>query len=178
VFLPGKRLATAFRIALAVAATLLALARPLAAQYGEVALGAAPPALTSERLFGNDPVELGALRGRVVALDFWATWCGPCRAIMPTLDRLHDAHHDEGLTVIGVGREPASRIRRHLAVSPVHYTVVRDIGGTMARYGIRAIPTVVLVDRRGLVRQVFVGVDDGAMRRIEAMITALLAEPQ
>jgi thiol-disulfide isomerase/thioredoxin len=178
VFWPGKRLAPVSAIALAAAALLLSLGRPSFAQYGEVAVGEAPPALTTERLFGNDAIDMQALRGRVVVLDFWATWCGPCRAIMPTLDRLHDAHHAAGLTVIGVGREPASRIRRHLAVSPVHYTVARDIGGTMARYGIRAIPTVVLVDRRGLVREVFVGVDHAALGRIETLVTALLAEPQ
>ncbi len=61
--------------------------------------------------------------------------------------------------------------------SPVGYTVARDLGGTLARYGVRAIPTVVLIDRRGLVREIFEGVDDRALSRIEHLVTTLLAEP-
>lgn len=122
-------------------------------------------------------MDLRDLRGRVVVLDFWASWCRPCRAIMPTLDQLHSDHHDDGLTVLGVAREPESRILRHLERSPVHYTIARDAGGTLARYGVRAIPTVVVIDRRGLVREVFVGVDGDALGRIQRLVTTLLAEP-
>jgi len=163
-----------------VAASLLALglAASLAAQDAPLAVGEAPPALAAERLSGADPIDLGALRGRVVIVDFWASWCRPCRAIMPALDGMHAEHHDEGLTVLGVAREPTSRIRRHLAESPVGYTVGRDAGGTLARYGVRALPTLVVIDRRGLVREVFVGVDGGSMLpRLEHLVTALLAEP-
>lgn len=155
---------------------LLSLA-PLAAQDDFLAIGEAPPPIAAERVSGGDAVDLGALRGRVVVVDFWASWCRPCRAIMPTLDHLHAEHHDEGLTVLGVAREPESRIRRHLERAPVGYTIARDAGGTLARYGVRAIPTVVLIDRRGLVREVFVGVDGAALSRIERLVTSLLAEP-
>jgi thiol-disulfide isomerase/thioredoxin len=156
----------------------LCLAASLAAQDDSVWVGEAPPAIAAERLSGTDPLDLAALRGRVVIVDFWASWCRPCRSIMPALDGLHAAHHDEGLTVLGVAREPASRIRRHLAESPVGYTVGRDAGGTLARYGVRALPTLVLIDRRGLVREVFVGIDGGSMLgRLERLVTALLAEP-
>lgn len=155
---------------------LAAFAAPLAAQDGAPAVGEAPPTLSAERLSGPDAVDLGQLRGRVVVLDFWASWCRPCRAIMPTLDHLHAAHHDEGLSVVGVAREPEAHIRRHLSRSPVGYTVARDTGGTLARYGVRAIPTVVVIDRRGLVREVFVGVDSADLGRIEHLVTTLLAE--
>lgn len=139
--------------------------------------GARAPELGASDLGGNR-VTIESLRGSVVIVDFWASWCRPCRSIMPALDGLHAAHHDEGLTVLGVAREPASRIRRHLAESPVGYTVGRDAGGTLARYGVRALPTLVLIDRRGLVREVFVGIDGGSMLgRLERLVTALLAEP-
>lgn len=162
----------------AACALAIALVAPrLGAQDSFPAVGEAPPALITERVAGGDSVDLSQLRGRVVVVDFWASWCRPCRAIMPTLDHLHAAHHDEGLTILGVAREPAARIRRHLATSPVGYTVARDLGGTLARYGVRAIPTVILIDRRGLVREIFEGVDDRALSRIERLVTSLLAEP-
>jgi thiol-disulfide isomerase/thioredoxin len=165
-----------FLVGLALVWSFAALA-PLRAQDGFLGIGEAPPPVAAERLSGADSIDLRELRGRVVVVDFWASWCRPCRAIMPTLDHLHAEHHDDGLTVLGVAREPATRIRRHLADSPVGYTIARDTGGTLARYGVRAIPTVVLIDRRGLVREVFIGVDGAALARIERLVGTLLAEP-
>ena len=136
----------------------LTLTAPSIAQTGDdgapASVGHAPPALTAERISGGDSVSLPDLRGRVVVMDFWATWCGPCRSIMPELDALSVMHHAEGLTVIGVAREPTSRLRRHLDASPVSYTIARDTGGTLSRYGIRAIPTLVVIDRSGVVREI------------------------
>lgn len=140
-------------------------------------VGHAPPTLTAERIAGADPVSLADLRGRVVVMDFWATWCGPCRSIMPALDQLSVMHHAEGLTVIGVAREPTSRLRRHLEESPVTYTIARDTGGTLSRYGVRAIPTLVVIDRSGVVREIFVGIEGPAtMRELGALVERLLAE--
>lgn len=164
-------------LAAAALAVVTAIGAPIAAQDDWLAVGEAPPPLAAERLAGPDAVSLSELRGRVVVVDFWASWCRPCRAIMPTLSSLHTEHHDEGLTVLGVAREPTSRIMRVLEHSPVSYTVARDTGGTLARYGVRAIPTVVVIDRRGLVREVFVGVDGDDLGRIERLVTTLLAEP-
>jgi thiol-disulfide isomerase/thioredoxin len=167
-------------LSLSAALVSLALGAPGRAQTGDDApatVGHAAPALTAERIAGADPVSLADLRGRVVVMDFWATWCGPCRSIMPTLDQLSVMHHEEGLTVLGVAREPTSRLRRHLEADPVSYTIARDTGGTLARYGVRAIPTLVVIDRRGVVREIFVGIEGGAtMRELGALVERLLAE--
>lgn len=122
-------------------------------------------------------MTLQGLAGRVVILDFWATWCRPCRAVMPVLDAMYQARSGEGLTIVGVSPEAAPAIRAHLARNPVHYTVARDTGGTVRAYGVRGIPMLVVLDRAGKVREVMQGVDGPSMRRLDSLLTRLLAEP-
>ncbi|RLB48885.1 MAG: hypothetical protein DRJ42_22215 [Deltaproteobacteria bacterium] len=145
--------------------------------HGRISVGMPPPVLSANRLRGKDPAELSALTGRVVVLDFWATWCRPCRAVMPVLDRLHRDYHDDGLTVLGVSREPAPRIRAYLSRSPVGYTIARGVGPTWRNYGIRTLPTLVIIGRDGNVRHMMVGVSRRRAAQLVAMIPRLLDEP-
>jgi thiol-disulfide isomerase/thioredoxin len=140
-------------------------------------VGAPAPEVVAERVSGSDPVDLPSLRGRVVLLDFWATWCGPCRRIMPELDRLHRALHAQGLRVIGLTDERAETVRSFLARTPVSYTLARDVGRTARRFGVRAMPTLAVVDRAGRVREVVVGGDAASLARVRALVDQLLREP-
>jgi thiol-disulfide isomerase/thioredoxin len=149
---------------------------PGVARAGRLAVGQAPPPLALDRISGTEEVNLPGLTGRVVVLDFWATWCGPCRAVMPALDDLYRRHRAQGLSVVGLSPESDSTIRAHISALPVDYTVARDVGGTMQRYGVRAIPTVVVLDRSGQVREILVGLDGHGMGRLESLVTRLLAE--
>ncbi len=140
-------------------------------------VGAIAPPLRVTHVRGPDPVSMQDLRGRVVLLDFWATWCGPCRMVMPLLDALHRQYHDQGLTVLGISGERSAVIRGHLASHPVSYTVAQDGGGTDRTFGVRAIPTLVLIDRAGKVREIYAGLSGARMRELNALIPRLLAEP-
>lgn len=137
--------------------------------------GTEAPVFSAERLDGGT-LELDHLRGKVVLLDFWATWCPPCVASMPGLDRVHRALADRGFTVVGVNQEPdeAPKVRAFVAREGLAFPVVMDPGDISERYGVYTLPTSYLVDKRGVIRQAYRGVV--SERRLEQAVEALLAE--
>lgn len=94
---------------------------------------------------------LDQARGRVLLLNFWASWCEPCRSEMPSLELLAHRHEAEGLLVMTVNyRESPVAIERFLAQMPVDLPMLRDADGATSRaWGARVFPTTVLVDRQG-----------------------------
>ncbi|WP_298824731.1 TlpA disulfide reductase family protein [uncultured Piscinibacter sp.] len=95
--------------------------------------------------------SLAALRGRPVVLNFWATWCEPCRAEMPSLDLMALKHERDGLAVLTINfRESASAIRRFLDAVPLSLPVLLDRDGAAARaFAVSVFPTTLMVSRRG-----------------------------
>ena len=95
--------------------------------------------------------RLADARGQVVLVNFWASWCEPCRAEMPSLELLAERHEKDGLAVVAVNfRETDASIRRYLAQWPITLTIVRDADGAAARaWGVRIFPTTVVFGRDG-----------------------------
>ncbi|MGH7295401.1 MAG: redoxin domain-containing protein, partial [Polyangiaceae bacterium] len=127
---------------------------------------------------GTFPASVGSMRGHVVLLDFWATWCGPCRVVIPKLDALQARFGAQGLSVLGVSTEEASQVALFTQRMPMHYGVGVDVHGKTTRsYGVGSLPTLVIIDKRGVVRDVAIGYDPGEDVRLEATVRTLLAEP-
>ncbi len=99
------------------------------------------------------PVRLDSLRGRVVVVNFWASWCEPCRTEMPSLELLAQAHEDAGLEVLAVNhRETDGAIRRYLATWAITLPILRDVDGAASlAWQVRAFPTTFVIGRRGQV---------------------------
>lgn len=107
----------------------------------------------------NAPWQLADEHGHAVLLNFWASWCEPCRAEMPALERLAASERQAGLRVIAVNfREGEPAVRRFLGNTSLQLPVVRDADGAAARaFGIRIFPSTVAIDRKGRARFIVVG---------------------
>jgi len=125
----------------------------------------------------GDRVSLEPLRGRAVMLDFWASWCPPCRASIPIVSRLAERHAPGGLVTLGVNvereRSPVFVRRAHAALH-AGFPSLHDENGMQFDYAVQSLPTLVLIDRRGVVRLVEVGIPDEDS--LDAQIRGILGE--
>jgi thiol-disulfide isomerase/thioredoxin len=137
--------------------------------------GARAPEIGLKDIDG-DVIRMADLRGKVVLVDFWATWCGPCREELPFLEELQDRHEDEGFVVVGVNvdrdrRNMESFVRRLGLSFPNVYDGEHAVAG---RYGPSSMPTSYLVDRQGVVRHIFRGFRAADATALERHVEALL----
>lgn len=123
-------------------------------------------------------VSLNDFAGQVVLLNFWATWCGPCRKEMPALDALHQRYAHQGFTVLGVSMDDdAQVIRNFFKKITVTFPILHDSGKDSAeKYRVFALPTSFLIDRKGVVRQFLTGQQDWDSREFHAVVEKLLAD--
>ncbi|MGB6488049.1 MAG: TlpA disulfide reductase family protein [Steroidobacteraceae bacterium] len=137
----------------ALAATLM-LALPAWAGAGD----APAPGFTLQSVDGKT-VTLGQFKGDVVMINFWASWCGPCRQEMPLLDDIYKQYKDMGFVLLGVNVEPdASNANGWLKKTPVSYPILYDPKSAVSQlYQVQAMPTTVIIDRQGVVRYVHNG---------------------
>jgi thiol-disulfide isomerase/thioredoxin len=135
--------------------------------------GKPAPALQVTGWLNGKPVTLASLKGKIVVLDFWATWCGPCIASIPHNNELAAKYKDQGVVFIGVchprGVEKmAETVRQH----GLKYPTAKDPrGATIKAYGVNSYPDYYIIDQKGILR-----VADCQNDKVEEVIGKLLAE--
>jgi thiol-disulfide isomerase/thioredoxin len=124
------------------------------------------------------PIDLASLRGKVVYLDFWASWCVPCRQSFPFMNKLKQQHEAEGLVVLAVNVDAEGKdAADFLAHYPASFSVVYDPAGKApAAWGVAGMPTSFLIDRQGKVRASHLGFRAADTVKIEAELAPLLKE--
>jgi len=103
----------------------------------------------------GEPITLASLRGRPVWIVFWATWCPPCQAETPDLERTFEDHAADGLELIAIDvQEPVEVVRDHMEAYDLSYTAALDPSGAIMRaYGVFGLPTHYFIDRDGVIRE-------------------------
>ncbi|MEM7436417.1 MAG: TlpA disulfide reductase family protein [Myxococcota bacterium] len=142
-----------------------------------LAPGDVPPAVDLRDRTGV-PVNLESLRGKVVLLDFWASWCGPCKQEMPVLEALHKKYKSQGLVIVGINIDnQQKKMDNFLEANPVTFRQVRDEKLAVAsRYEPATMPSSYFIGRDGKIRMVHEGFRKKDIDKLEAMIVTLLAE--
>lgn len=145
-----------------------------AAPAGAVGVGHAAPEFDAQLEGG--PLQLRAFRGQVLLLDFWASWCGPCKESFPWMNAMHERYRAQGLHVVAVNVDrKRADADRFLATSPARFRVVFDPQGrTPAAYAVQAMPSSVLIGPDGRVLKVHAGFKAEDTAGLEAAIVEAL----
>jgi thiol-disulfide isomerase/thioredoxin len=149
------------------------------------------PELKTDTWINTTPLTLAGLKGKVVLIDFWATWCGPCRMVIPNLVKLYNQNKDKGLVIIGFTQlygnynddaqskgkvtpeEEIALIKEFVARQQITYPItVAKVDDTFKRYGVMAIPTLIIIDKKGIIQEVKIGAGDE--KELEEKISQLL----
>ena len=107
-------------------------------------------------------VHLSDYRGKVVLIDFWATWCPPCRAAIPIIEKIHTTYKDKGLVVLAISMDNGEwdLVKSFLKSYGITYTVLKGTSDVQVAYGVRTIPMTLIIDKNGRISKRFFGFND------------------
>jgi thiol-disulfide isomerase/thioredoxin len=129
-------------------------------------------------LGGGQTFDLSRYKGKVLYVDFWASWCGPCAKSFPFLNEMHQQFTDKGLQIVGVNLdENMDDAKAFLVKFPSSFTVMADISKECAKgFDVKAMPSSYLIDRKGNVQHIHMGFRSGEAKDIRAQVEKLLAD--
>ena len=141
-------------------------------------VGQPAPQFTLPTLQQDKPTSLTQFAGKVVYLDFWASWCAPCRTSFPLLNKLHEKLKSQGFEVVGINLdEDKANAEKFLKEFSVGFTVLRDAKGEWAdQFVVESMPTSFIIDKQGVVKYIHHGFTSDDVKDLEPKITALLAK--
>jgi peroxiredoxin len=127
---------------------------------------------------GGSNVSLSQYKGQVVMINFWASWCGPCREEMPLLESIYKKYNKLGFTMIGVNVEPDSKAADEwLKATPVSFPILYDTDSKVSKlYDVAGMPSTVIIDRNGNLRKLHRGYKPGDENEYLDSIRALIRE--
>lgn len=165
-FVPSRRAAAVYAVA---------IASLVAAPAWSLETGKPAPDLELQGL--NEPVTLAGLRGKVVYVDFWASWCGPCKQSFPFMNELQGKYRSQGLEIVAVNLDAKrSDADKFLAETPARFTVAFDAKGDSARrFDVKSMPSSYLIGRDGSVVALHKGFKDEERKELESRIAQALA---
>ncbi len=127
---------------------------------------------------GGRTVKLSDFLGKVVIIDFWATWCGPCKESTVELEKLHRKYRDRGVVVLGIsmdeGGEAVRKVKGFAEKNNLTYPMLMDDGKTSSSYGVYTIPVTFALDRKHVIVAIYKGYMPGPGDRIAGQIEKLL----
>jgi thiol-disulfide isomerase/thioredoxin len=130
------------------------------------------------KAFDGRVVTLSQLKGKVVLLDFWATWCAPCRESIPHLIQLYKDYRESGFELVGmnVDRGDMEVVRRYIQSMDIPYPVVNTPEEMVRVYRVTGIPATLLIDKRGKIRERITGFNPTVAKHLDTQVANLASE--
>lgn len=143
-----------------------------------VSADAPAPEFTAPLFTSSATVKLADYRGKVVYLDFWASWCPPCRAAFPQIEKLYGKYRGKGFEVLAVNQDTQREEGlKFLATQSVTFALLADPDHQIAAaYSLKAMPSAYLIDRKGVIRHIHYGFKNNSATVLEEQLVALLGE--
>ena len=143
--------------------------------FAGVSKGKLPPDFSLKSMSGEN-IRLSEMRGKVVMINFWATWCAPCRKEMPLLNDIYNKHKNSGFVLLGVNIDNTSKKAEKMAKKlGINFPILFDSSKKVSEaYSVSAMPFTIILDKGGKVRQIHKGYLPGYEKKYDAQISKLL----